>query len=99
MACGVPVVASAVGGMLDTVQPGVTGLLVPPRDAAALAEAVGYLLRQPALRARYGLAAAARARAQYSWDSVAARTVEAYRSTVAAGTRTEDARLAAAARR
>jgi glycosyltransferase involved in cell wall biosynthesis len=54
MACGVPVVGSAVGGLLDTVVPGVTGALVPPRDPAALAVAVRQLLADPALRARYG---------------------------------------------
>ncbi len=81
MACGVPVVASAVGGMLDTVQPGVTGLLVPPREPLALAAAIEALLEQPALRAAYARAAATRAREQYSWDRVALRTVEAYRRT------------------
>ena len=44
MACGVPVVASAVGGMLDTVVDGVTGAHVPPRDPAALAEVLSALL-------------------------------------------------------
>ncbi len=82
MACGVPVVASAVGGMLDTVRPGVTGLLVPPRDPHALAEAVGSLLAQPRTRARFGQAAAERARTLYSWDSVAARTAQAYEQTL-----------------
>lgn len=83
MACGVPVVASAVGGMLDTIRPGVTGLLVPPRDPDALAAAIGGLLGRPAVRARFGLAAAERARRLYSWDSVAARTADAYTNTLA----------------
>ncbi len=82
MACGVPVVASAVGGMLDTVLPEVTGLLVPPQDAAGLASAVARLLDQPALRRSYGSAAARRARQDYSWDRVAAETDEAYRRTL-----------------
>jgi len=82
MACGVPVVASAVGGMLDTVRPGVTGLLVPPRDPVALASAVGRLLVQPELRRSYGSAAAQRARQDYSWDRVAAETDLAYRRTL-----------------
>ncbi|HEX2301398.1 MAG TPA: glycosyltransferase, partial [Pseudonocardiaceae bacterium] len=51
MACGVPVVASAVGGMLDTVVDGMTGLLVPPRCPERIAEAVGDLLADPARRA------------------------------------------------
>ena len=51
MACGVPVVASAVGGMLDSVVDGVTGAHVPPRDPAALAEVIGDLLDAPDHRA------------------------------------------------
>lgn len=82
MACGVPVVAAAVGGMLDTVHPGVTGALVPPQDPTALATAIEGLLRQPMVRAAYGRKAAQLARERYSWDSVAARTVEAYQRTL-----------------
>ena len=51
MACGVPVVAAAVGGMLDTVVDSVTGALVPPRDPVALADAIGPLLESPSRRA------------------------------------------------
>ena len=54
VACGVPVVGSAVGGLLDTVEDGVTGRLVPPRDPAAVAGAVAGLLADPALAARCG---------------------------------------------
>jgi D-inositol-3-phosphate glycosyltransferase len=78
MACGVPVVASAVGGLIDTVVEGVTGLHVPPRDVAGLADAVGRLLRDPDLRARLGHAAAERARTRYGWDRVAAATEDVY---------------------
>ena len=85
MACGVPVVASAVGGMLDTVAPGVTGLLVPPRDPESLAGAIGTLLGDRSLRHRMGGAAAVRARAHYSWDRVASRTAEIYAAVLQAG--------------
>ena len=78
MACGVPVVASAVGGHLDTVVHGETGLLVPPRRPDLLAQALGGLLADPGGRARMGVAGAARARAWYSWDQVARATLEAY---------------------
>ena len=78
MACGVPVVASAVGGLIDTVVEGRTGLHVPPRDVGALAEAVGTLLRDAELRARLGRAAADRARTRYGWDRVAAATEDVY---------------------
>ncbi|MFG2635027.1 glycosyltransferase family 4 protein [Streptomyces sp. NPDC048362] len=57
MASGVPVVAPAVGGPLDLVAHGRTGLLVPPRDADALQRAVGDLAADPARRAAYGAAA------------------------------------------
>ena len=79
MACGVPVVASAVGGMIDTVVDGVTGVHVPPRDAAALAATLRTLLDRPALRARLGRAGAARARQRYGWDGIAGATQDSYR--------------------
>ena len=83
MGCGVPVVATAVGGMLDTVVDGETGALVPPHDAAALAAATGALLADPLRRAAYGRAGARRARARYSWDAVAADTEAVYASALA----------------
>ena len=56
MASGVPVVAPAAGGPLDLVAHGRTGLLVPPRDAAAVRDAVAALAADPALRTAYGAA-------------------------------------------
>ena len=56
-ASGVPVVAPAAGGPLDLVDHGVTGFLVPPGDAPALAEAVARLAADPGLRAQQGRAA------------------------------------------
>jgi glycosyltransferase involved in cell wall biosynthesis len=82
MACGVPVVASAVGGMLDTVVDGVTGTLVTPRDPVALAEAVGPLLEAPSRRAEFARAGLDRVRSCYSWDRVAADTAAVYQQTV-----------------
>ncbi|MBD0290855.1 MAG: glycosyltransferase [Thermoleophilia bacterium] len=79
MACGVPVVASAVGGLLDTVVDAVTGLHVPPRSPDRLAEALRGLLADPELRARLGRAGAERARSRYSWGDVAEETLEVYR--------------------
>ena len=81
-ACGVPVVGSAVGGMLDSVDDGVTGLLVPPRDPVALAGALRGLLADPARRRRMGAAARRRAVERYGWDCVARETARAYASLV-----------------
>ena len=78
MACGVPVVASAVGGLTDSVVHGTTGLLIPARDPAALAAAAGTLLADPPRRAAFGEAGARRARRWYSWPRVAAQTESAY---------------------
>ena len=83
-ACGKPLVGSAVGGLLDTVQDGVTGLLVPPRNPVALAEALEELLADPALRRRFGAAARRRAVERYGWDCVARDTVAAYETVVGA---------------
>jgi glycosyltransferase involved in cell wall biosynthesis len=78
MACGVPVVASAVGGLADSVVHGSTGLLVPPRDPVALAGAAGHLLARPELRTMFGLAGRRRARRWYDWARVAAQTEAVY---------------------
>lgn len=78
MACGVPVVASAVGGMLDTVVHDVTGQLVTPRRPRELAEAVSMVLRDGFLRRSFGLAGRDRACARYSWDRIAADTLRIY---------------------
>jgi glycosyltransferase involved in cell wall biosynthesis len=79
MACGVPVVASAVGGMLDTVDDGVTGRLVPPRDPSTLAEAIGSILSQPRLRQSLAEAGRRRVCERYTWDRVADDVTAVYR--------------------
>ena len=84
MAHGRPVVASAVGGLLDAVEDGVTGLLVPPRDPASLRDALMRLLGDHDLRWRLGAAARARAREKYSWQAATAATLDAYREVLGA---------------
>lgn len=86
-ACGRPVVGAAVGGLLDSVVDGRTGLLVSPRDAGALAAALRRLADDPALAERLGSAARVRAERLYSWTAVAASTLESYERVVAAGSR------------
>ncbi|WP_301312476.1 glycosyltransferase [Promicromonospora umidemergens] len=80
-ACGLPVLASAVGGMLDTVVHDRTGLLVPPRDPAAVADAL-LRLSDRRFRLRLGAAARVRAERQYGWAAVARQTAEAYAEVV-----------------
>jgi glycosyltransferase involved in cell wall biosynthesis len=89
MACGVPVVAAAVGGLRDTVVHQGTGLHVPPKDPAAIAAALAVLLADPALRRALGGAGEARARTRYSWARVAAETERAYLQTLAATAETQ----------
>jgi glycosyltransferase involved in cell wall biosynthesis len=78
MACGRPVVASAVGGQLDTVADPATGRLVPPGDPEALAAAVASLLADPAGREACGVAGRRRVLARYGWARIAAATEAAY---------------------
>ena len=76
-ACGLPVVASRFGGFPEVVDEGRTGLLVPPRDPLALAEALNTLLADPPRRAAMAAAAPAWA-AQFSWSAVADRIESVY---------------------
>jgi glycosyltransferase involved in cell wall biosynthesis len=69
LACGVPVVASRVGGLAETVQHGVTGLHVAPRAPREIANALATLLADDALRRRMGRAGVRRAR-RYAWPRV-----------------------------
>ena len=96
MACGAPVVASAVGGILEVVAPQRTGLLVPftarrdgtyePRQPVKfsrdLAQAVNRVLRSPVLQKRFAAEGRRRVETQFSWAGVARRTRELYRSLI-----------------
>ncbi|WP_214367590.1 glycosyltransferase [Pseudonocardia sp. H11422] len=84
MACGRPVVASAVGGMNDTVVDQVTGLHVPPRRPDVLAVTLRRLLASPAMRQAFGAAGRTRVVARYGWDRVAGATSELYEHVLAA---------------
>jgi D-inositol-3-phosphate glycosyltransferase len=76
-ACGVPVVASAVGGLLNVVHDGVTGVLVDGRDPARYARAISQLLADPQGASAMGAAAAERAR-HFTWSFTAARLRRLY---------------------
>ena len=85
MAHGRPVVASDVGGLRDLVVDGETGLLVPPRDVAALRTALERLLGDASLRRRLGGAARERVRDYCSWDRVVEATIAAYENAIKLG--------------
>ena len=80
MAAGVPVVATRVGGTPELLEDGVTGLLVPPCDAPALAGAIGRLLGDAALARRLGEAARARAVDRFSMEHMVRQTEGLYRA-------------------
>ncbi len=83
MACGRAVVASAVGGIQDTVVDQVTGLLVPPRRPDALAAALRRLLATPTRALAFGIAGRDRVLARYGWDRIAAATAAVYEEVLA----------------
>ena len=87
MAHGRPVVASAVGGLVDAVEHERTGLLVPPGDAGALRAAIERLLADATLRARLGAAARERAGERFSWAAATAATLAAYEAALSPGQR------------
>jgi glycosyltransferase involved in cell wall biosynthesis len=79
MGCEVPVVASDAGGLPEVVENGVTGLVVPRGDSAALADAIGSLLADPERRRRMGRAGRERALRLFDWDRSAQQFEELYR--------------------
>jgi L-malate glycosyltransferase len=80
MAAGLPVVAGAVGGLLDLIDNGRTGRLVPPGDAVALATALSDLIERPADAEAMGRAARADVLGQYSFDRMVASFEDLYLS-------------------
>ncbi|GHB20651.1 glycosyl transferase [Streptomyces viridiviolaceus] len=83
MACGVPVLATDVGGHRDSVADGITGRLVPPQDPEAVAEAARALLADEPLRRQYGLSGRERVLRHYTWRRVADGAEQVYRLTLA----------------
>ncbi|MEW5719783.1 MAG: glycosyltransferase family 4 protein, partial [Chloroflexota bacterium] len=83
MAAGVPIVASDIAGYRSVVARNVEGLLIPPKDEAAIARAVIELLRDPARRAAMSAAGKCKA-AQHDWDLIAQRVLAYYDQLIAA---------------
>jgi glycosyltransferase involved in cell wall biosynthesis len=78
MALGKPVVATRTGGIPEVVQDGITGLLVPPRDPQALADALRYLLHHPERRQAFGRAGRQRVEQYFMVEHMAVHTLQAY---------------------
>ena len=78
MACGLPAVATAVGGAPEVIEDGVNGLLVPADDDAALADALLRLVRDPGVAGQLGEAARQTILARYSMEAVVDRYVNLY---------------------
>jgi glycosyltransferase involved in cell wall biosynthesis len=89
MSYGVPVIASDIGGITDIVEHEQSGLLVPPGDAARLAQALERLARDPALAQRLGAAGEQRVRRDFGWPEIMAKWDAVYRGP--AQTRTDTA--------
>jgi glycosyltransferase involved in cell wall biosynthesis len=85
MACGLPVVGSRIGGIVDAVDDGRTGMLVAPGDARALAGALAHFGAEAPARIAMGAAARAMAVERFSMATMARRTVELYRSCLQTG--------------
>jgi starch synthase len=78
MACGAPVVASATGGIKEVINSGVNGLLVPPGDVTALADAIEHLLTDEQLRLKFIEAGRRRVEQEFSWHRIAQKTYQLY---------------------
>ena len=85
MSAGLPLVATASGGLAETVRDGVEAIIVPKQDPAALAAALTRLLQDPALRARMGAAARARFESEYTLDQWGRRMRELFETTLPRG--------------
>jgi glycosyltransferase involved in cell wall biosynthesis len=83
MSCGTPVVASTAGGTQESVLNGQTGLLVPPRDVAATADALDRILSDASLRRRMGEAGRRRVEQEFSDDRFIARVLAVYAKAIA----------------
>jgi glycosyltransferase involved in cell wall biosynthesis len=80
MAAGVPVISTRVGGASEAVEDGVTGLLVPPKEPAALAQGIHRLLSDGALARRYGSAGQCRMTERFGFDAAIRKTERLYQT-------------------
>jgi glycosyltransferase involved in cell wall biosynthesis len=82
MACGCPVVATAVSGTLDVVEDGVNGLLVPPKQPRRIAEAVQRILVNESLQSQLSMMARKTIEEQYTWNTISDSYLKIYEELV-----------------
>jgi glycosyltransferase involved in cell wall biosynthesis len=82
MACELPVVSSTAGALPEVVGGDGAGILVPPRNAPALAQAIHHLLGDPGLRRQMGQAGRRRVTTLFTWENAARQMVEVYREAI-----------------
>lgn len=80
MACGTPVIGSAIGGIPEVITDGITGFLIPPGDVEMLRERIRWLHENPAEAARMGAAGRQMVLEKFTWPQVVLRCLEIYRS-------------------
>lgn len=90
MACGAALITTPVGGLMDTVVDGVTGVHVPPGDVDALAEALNHLLAKPYWRLALGAGGAQRAHTRYGWPRIAGSILDVYERALTGGRRASE---------
>lgn len=95
MACRIPVIASDVGGLQYTVRSEQTGLLVPPKDDAAFADAIDRILLNPSWQQELGRAARRHVEEMFSWEGVARQLAELYLQLIEESQSAKSARVSA----
>jgi glycosyltransferase involved in cell wall biosynthesis len=82
MACQTPVIGTTIGGIPEVIDDGIDGLVVPARDAHALAQAISYMIEHPEAARRMGEAGAAKVAARFTWENCVERTKKVFTSCI-----------------
>ncbi|MFC1978717.1 glycosyltransferase family 4 protein [Chloroflexota bacterium] len=82
MACGVPIIGTTAGALPEVIEDNVTGILVPPKNPQALAQAIKTLIDNPELRCKMGIAGVERVKQRFTWSKSAKTTLDVYREVI-----------------